>query len=581
MKMAQEPENGKKIPLFISRSHILTDVNKTGSWRFVRPIYREKTAPCSTACPAGQDIPRIEMFFNQNQFEDALNTILFENPFPSVCGRVCFHPCERVCNRAGLDEPVAVHDLERFIGDAAARGELKPGLKKLPAKGKTVCIIGAGPAGMAAGYFLSRMGYSCDIYEARSEPGGILRWGIPRYRLPETVLTFEIDRIKQYGLKISCNTPVTHDFVEDAKNRYQAVFIACGHGRSLKMNIPGEHMADDGLDYLNRLRKGDTAPSTTTAAVIGGGNTAIDVARSLVRQGTKTTLIYRRQKQDMPAFKEEVEMAVEEGVTIMELFSPVKIEKHDEEFVISLQKMKTAGMETDRGRSRVIPDGGPGHQFRTLKIFTAIGAEPADPWLSPLQKTDATLDLSHCTLADSDPPLLYGGDLTNAIQSVPDAVASGKQAAMAIDIFFKQGRHAITDRLNSCRVGNGPALSMARYMGEKQRNRHEDVVSFEHINLDYFPRESRAETKTLSLDDRVRSFDEIKTTLTIDRALKESRRCFNCGICNACDNCRIFCPEIAVTLHAGERQIDLDYCKGCGICVVECPRSAMELQEEG
>jgi NADPH-dependent glutamate synthase beta subunit-like oxidoreductase len=408
-----------------------------------------------------------------------------------------------------------------------------------------------------------------------------LRWGIPRYRLPETVLAYEIDRIKQYGLKISCNTPVTHDFIEEAKNRYHAVFIACGHGRSLKMNIPGEHMADDGLDYLNGLRKGDTTPSTTTAAVIGGGNTAIDVARSLVRQGTKTTLIYRRQKQDMPAFKEEVEMAVEEGVTIMVLFSPVKIEKHAGEFVLSLQKMKPAGMETDRGRSRVIPDGEPVHHVRTRKIFTAIGTEPADPWLSPLQKNDATLNLSHCTLAASDPPLLYGGDLTNALKSVPDAVASGKQAAMAIDIFFKQGRHAITDRLNSCRVGNGPALSMARYMDERQGNRNADVVSFEHINLDYFPREPRTETKTLGLDDRVQSFDEIKTTLTIDQALKESRRCFNCGICNACDNCRIFCPEIAVMLTAGERRIDLDYCKGCGICVVECPRSAMELQEEG
>lgn len=578
--MAQEYGNIKKTPLFISRSHILTDVNKTGSWRFVRPIYREKTAPCSTACPAGGDIPRIEMFFNRNQYEDALNTILLENPFPSVCGRVCFHPCERVCNRAGLDEPVAVHALERFIGDAAVRDELKPGLKQLPANGKSVCIIGAGPAGLAAGYFLSRMGYSCDIYEARSEPGGILRWGIPRYRLPEAVLTYEIDRIKQYGLKISCNTPVTHDFVEDAKNRYHAVFIACGHGRSLKMNIPGEHMADDGLDYLDRLRKGDAAPSTTTAAVIGGGNTAIDVARSLVRQGAKTTLIYRRQKQDMPAFREEVEMAVEEGVTIMELFSPVNIEKHDEEFVLSLQKMKTAGMETDRGRSRVIPDGGPVHHFRTQKIFTAIGAEPADPWLSPLEKKDAALHLSHCTLAASDPPLLFGGDLTNAIKSVPDAVASGKQAAMAIDIFFKQGRHAIADRLNSCRVGNGPALSMARYMGENQRDRGADVVSFNHINLDYFSREPRVETKTLGRDDRVQSFDEIKTTLTIDQALEESRRCFNCGVCNACDNCRIFCPEIAVTLLAGERQIDLDYCKGCGICVFECPRSAMELQED-
>jgi NADPH-dependent glutamate synthase beta subunit-like oxidoreductase/Pyruvate/2-oxoacid:ferredoxin oxidoreductase delta subunit len=578
--MAGKPKRVEKIPLFISRSHILTDINKTGSWRFVRPIYREKTAPCSTACPAGEDIARIEMLFHQQQYEDALETILSENPFPSVCGRVCFHPCERVCNRAGLDEPVAVHAMERFIGDAAIRDELKFRLNRLPANGKTVCIIGAGPAGLAAAYFLSRMGYSCDIYEAQSEPGGILRWGIPRYRLPEAVLVREIQRIKAYGIKITCNTPVNRDFIEAAKNRYHAVFMGCGHGRSLKMNIPGEHMADDGLDYLSRLRKGETAPSNITAAVIGGGNTAIDVARSLVRKGTKTTLIYRRQKQDMPAFKDEVDMAVDEGVTIMELFSPVKIEKDAGEFVLSLQKMKTADMKTDHGRARVIPDGQPAHHFRTRKIFTAIGAEPSDPWLSPLPKSEETLYLSHCTLTASDPPFVFGGDLTNTVKSVPDAVASGKQAALAVDIFFKQGGHAITDQLNSCRVGNGPGLSMARYLGEKQTGRNRDIVSFENINLDYFPRAPRAKIKTLGLKERTRSFDEIKATLAIDQAAEESRRCFNCGICNDCDNCRIFCPEIAVILDGGERQIDLNYCKGCGICVVECPRSAMDLQEE-
>ncbi len=578
--MAKKSEHLEKIPLFISRSHILTDINKTGSWRFVRPIYRERTAPCSSACPAGEDIARIEMFFNQKQYHNALETILSENPFPSVCGRVCFHPCEKACNRAGLDEPVAVQAMERFIGDAAVRDELKPSRKKLPANGKTVCIIGAGPAGLAAAYFLSRMGYSCDIYEARSEPGGILRWGIPRYRLPEAVLASEIQRIKAYGVNITCNTPATRKFMEDAKNRYHAVFIGCGHGRSLKMNIPGEHMAVDGLGYLNRLRNGETAPSNTTAAVIGGGNTAIDVARSLVRQGTKTTLVYRRHKQDMPAFKEEVDMAVDEGVTVMELFSPVKIEKDAGEFVLSLQKMKPADMKTEQGRTRVIPDGRPAHDFRTGKIFTAIGAEPSEPWLSPFPKSDKTVYLSHCTLTASDPPILFGGDLTNPVKSVPDAVASGKQAAMAVDIFFKQGGDAVTAQLNSCRIGNGPGLSMARYLGEGQADENPDIVSFENINIDYFPLAPRVKIKMLGVDERVRSFDEIKATLVMDQAAEESRRCFNCGICNACDNCRIFCPEVAVILSGDERRIDLDFCKGCGICVVECPRSAMELQEE-
>ena len=578
--MTTEPKHAEKISLFISRSNISTEINKTGTWRFVRPKYHEKTAPCIAACPAGEDIARIEMLSNQERYQDAVETILLENPFPSVCGRVCFHPCETVCNRAGLDDPVAIHALERFIGDIAIRDELTLKLKKFPENGKTVCIVGAGPSGLAAGYFLSQLGFSCDIYEARSEPGGILRWGIPRYRLPDDVVASEIERIKKTGVKIICNTPVTQNFLQDAKDRYHALFIGCGHGRSLKMNIPGENMAFDGLEFLSILREGKAVPSNGTAVVIGGGNTAIDVARSLVRLGATTTLVYRRRKQDMPAFKDEVEMADKEGVRIMELYSPIEINEDDGEYVLSLQRMKTSGMETDRGRARVIPDGQITQHLRVQKIIVAIGAEPSAPWQFPSHKNTETLYLSHCTFTASEPPLLFGGDLTNTIKSVTDAVASGKQAAMALDIFFKQGRHAITDRLNSCLVGNGPALSMECYMGGKRLVRNPHIVSYDDINLDYFSQTPRVNSETLAINNRMNSFDEIEATFTINQTMEEARRCFNCGICNACDNCRIFCPEIAVILQGAKRQINLDYCKGCGICVFECPRSAMDLEEE-
>ena len=578
--MTTEPKHTEKISLFISRSNISTEINKTGTWRFMRPKYNEKTAPCSAACPAGEDIARIEMLSNQGRYQDAVETILLENPFPSVCGRVCFHPCETACNRSGLDDPVAIHDLERFIGDMAIKDELTLKLKKSPDNGKTICIIGAGPSGLAAGYFLSQLGYSCDIYEARSEPGGILRWGIPRYRLPEDVVASEIERIKKTGVNIICNTPVTQKFLQDIKNRYHAFFIGCGHGRSLKMNIPGENMAFDGLEFLNLLRRGKVSPSNGTAAVIGGGNTAIDVARSLVRLGTTTTLVYRRRKQDMPAFKDEVEKADEEGVSIMELYSPLEIHEDDSEYVLSLQRMKTSGMETDRGRARVVPDSRIMQHLRVRKIIVAIGAEPSAPWQFPSRKNAETLCLSHCTFTASKPPLLFGGDLTNTTKSVTDAVASGKQAAMALDIFFKQGRHAIADRLNSCLVGNGPALSMECYMGGKRSIRNPQIVSNDDINLDYFSRTPRVESEPLTINKRLNSFEEIESTFSADQTMEEARRCFNCGICNACDNCRIFCPEIAVTLQNAKRKINLDYCKGCGICVFECPRSAMDLEEE-
>ena len=578
--MTTQPKHAEKISLFISRSNISTEINKTGTWRFLRPKYNEKTAPCSAACPAGEDIARIEMLSNQGRYQDAVETILLENPFPSICGRVCFHPCETVCNRARLDDPVAIHALERFIGDMAIKDELTLKLKNSPENGKTICIVGAGPSGLAAGYFLSQLGYSCDIYEARSEPGGILRWGIPRYRLPDDVVASEIERIKKTGVNIICNTPVTQKFLQDIKNRYHAFFIGCGHGRSLKMNIPGENMAFDGLEFLNLLRMGKVSPSNGPAAVIGGGNTAIDVARSLVRLGTTTTLVYRRRKQDMPAFKDEVEKADEEGVSIMELYSPLEIHEDDGEYVLSLQRMKTSGMETDRGRARVVPDSRIMQHLRVRKIIVAIGAEPSALWQFPSRKNAKTLCLSHCTFTASKPPLLFGGDLTNTTKSVTDAIASGKQAAMALDIFFKQGRHSIADCLNSCLVGNGPALSMECYMGGNRLIRNPQIVSNDDINLDYFSRMPRVESESLDISNRLNSFDEIELTFSTNQAMEETRRCFNCGICNACDNCRIFCPEIAVILQGGKRKINLDYCKGCGICVFECPRSAMSLEEE-
>jgi NADPH-dependent glutamate synthase beta subunit-like oxidoreductase len=578
--MTTEQEYPVEIPLLISRSSISTEINKTGSWRFVRPKYDEKTAPCSAACPAGEDIARIEMLTNQGLFREAAETILFENPFPAVCGRVCFHPCEKTCNRAELDEPIAIHRLERFIGDIAARNEMKLSLEKPPKNGKTICIVGAGPSGLAAGYFLTRLGYACDVFEAQTEPGGILRWGIPSYRLPDDILKNEIKRIENLGVKIHCKMPVTQNFFKEFKDRYSAFFIGCGYGRSIRMNIPGEKMAFDGLEFLGKLRREKISTFNGIAAVIGGGNTAIDVARSLTRLGATPIIVYRRRKQDMPAFQHEVEMAAREGVQIMELMAPVRIEAEGGELVLTVQPMKISGTETSSGRARVTPDSKETQSVRVQKIFTAIGAEPLEPWQFPPQKNAVSMHFSHCTFTGKDLPFVFGGDLTNPLKSVTDAVASGKQAAMALDTFFQKGWDAIADRLASCRVGNGPALSMESYLGAERTIRNLHIVSYDEINTDYFSPAARIAASSLSQDKRIQSFSEIEGTFTVEQAIKESRRCFNCGICNECDNCRIFCPEVAVILKDTSRQVNLDYCKGCGICVVECPRNAMALEEE-
>ncbi|HYR02509.1 MAG TPA: NAD(P)-binding protein, partial [Syntrophobacteria bacterium] len=203
-------ERRERIPtsLFISRSYLSTESNKTGSWRFLRPRYEEKTAPCSAACPAGEDIGRIEMLTAEGRFHEAWETVLRENPFPGVCGRVCYHPCERVCNRGEFDEPVAVHILERFLADAAARFELKPSLERRTPRAEKIAVVGSGPSGLAAAYFLARLGYRADVFETMPEPGGVLRWGIPLYRLPLSVLNQEIALIRELGVRIHCDQEV-------------------------------------------------------------------------------------------------------------------------------------------------------------------------------------------------------------------------------------------------------------------------------------------------------------------------------------------------------------------------------------
>ncbi len=570
-----ESRNHQDIPLYISNSYMSTEGNLTGSWRYMRPVGRECTAPCGAACPVGEDIARIEMLCAGRDAGAAWETIVRENPLPAVCGRVCFHPCEAACNRAGLDMPVGIRLLERFIGDMALSDGRAFPPPAAPKTGQKVAVVGSGPFGLSAAYFLSMLGYGCDVFEAADAPGGLLRWGIPAYRLPAEVLAAEIRRIEALGVAIRCNAPVTTETLPDLRRRYQAVFIGAGYGSPIRMNIPGEDLAADGLALLRDLRAGKPPELTGTAAVIGGGNTAADAARSLLRLGVKPIIVYRRRKEDMPAFHEEIEGALAEGADLMERVAPVNIEKDGESLVMTLQKMKTADAGAD-GRARVVPDGEKQSRLTVDHVFRAIGAGADPVWRAG---GDNVIRLRHCALVGEETPFLYGGDLTTPTKSVADAVASGKQAAMALDAFLKNGPEAVEPSLAACRVGKGPALSMEIYLEGDRRNRDSRVVAFEDINTDYFDIRHRVAAPALAVPERIGSFAEIEQTLSDEAAAEESGRCFNCGVCNHCDNCRLFCPEMAVVL-TDARRINLDYCKGCGICVTECPRSALILETE-
>lgn len=570
---------------FIPRSSTTTESNKTGSWRFLQPRYDEKTAPCSAACPAGEDIARVEMLVAQGLFKEAWETILQENPLPGVCGRVCFHPCETRCNRGPFDESIAIHTVERFVADTAMRYGLHPELWTAPSGPRArVAVVGAGPSGLAAAYFLARLGYSCDVFEARPEPGGLLRWGIPPYRLPVSVLEREVDLIRSLGVQLHCAQKLSPDFLKMLPERYAAIFLGCGHYGNVAAGIPGENLpgVEQGLPFLEKVRSGHMPSLSGTVAVIGGGNTAVDVARCAVRLGARPVMVYRRRRQDMPAFAHEVDMALEEGVELMELWAPLEISQHSQGLLLTLQQMEVVSEE--KGRAEVRPITGRTGHLVVTKIFMALGNVPEETWLHPpTEDSSQVLRLPNSVLVrHRDGTLVaYGGDLAAQSKSVAHAIGSGKEAAMALDVGLRTGWEAVFDRLARCRVGPGPSLSMEMYLEGDRCRRNPHVVSFHEINTDYFLYSLRLVQPRLLKEERPQGFGEIDLKISAALAIREAERCFNCGLCNQCDNCRLYCPDLAVCKDASAqgRHINLDYCKGCGVCVVECPRNAMSLVE--
>ncbi len=574
------------IPLLVPRSFCTTEGNKTGSWRFLRPRYDEKTAPCGAACPAGEDIGRIEMLAARGLFKDAWETILKENPLPAVCGRLCFHPCEKKCNRREFDEGIGIHIIERFLGDNGARCELKPSLERLASKNPKIAILGAGPAGLSAAYFFARLGYGCDVFESAAEPGGDLRYGTPAYRLPVAVLRAEIEQIRRAGFNLYCGKPVTKGFVEEIKGKYDGVVPAFGRSRGVKLHIKGEEAGgvEDGLEFLQKASRGE-APSKLNGqvAVIGGGNTAIHSARTVLRLGGKALLIYEGSRENMPASAGEIDLALEEGVQLLEYWTPFRIESEGGEYLLTLQQVR--GVDADAGgKSAMEPIGSQRtRELRVLQVIKAVGFEADEEWHNPPSAQAGGLRLSNSVIVQGSPVFVHVGELVSQIKSVAHEVASGKEAAIALDILFQKGPDDVLPGLEACRVGNGPALSMEVYMQGPRSVRNRHVVAFSEINTDHFQFAAKVVQPRLLREERAQSFAEIDLRISAGLAIKEAERCFNCGLCNQCDNCRLYCPDLAVAGEndSGARRIDYDYCKGCGICVVECPRNAMSFEKEG
>jgi len=540
-------------------------VNKTGSWRNAEPFYEEKAPPCNLSCPAGTDVVDFLHLIGEGKYQEGWELILNTNPFPGICGRVCPHPCERDCNRGNMGGTVNVHMLERFLADVNFDRKLKPRFIESRKK-QSIGVIGSGPAGLSCAYQLARRGYKTTVYEALPEAGGMMRLGIPDYRLPKDVLEQEIDYIIAHGVELKLNTRVGHDIsFEEIRKKHDAVFIGTGFLLSRSLGADGEDLEDvlPGIEVLRKIAFKDDIALGDRIVVVGGGNTAMDVARSVLRMGSQPRVVYRRSRQEMPAIAEEIEDLLQEGIPIDFLTLPVKVHGDENGSILKVECVRMELGEPDAsGRRRPIPIEGSNFEIEADMVITAIGEQPDLRFLPSDVKSESWGILVDGYGRTNLEDIFAGGDTATGEGTVTHAVGRGRQAAIAIDSYL-QGKDL------------PPCEEIERYL--QDRSRH--MVTWEEINPAYFNLEERIEPRGIPIPQRVESFEEIYSGFSEAEALKEAQRCFSCGTCPECDNCLIFCPDAAISRVPGSRyQINYDYCKGCGICVAECPRNSMSIK---
>jgi NADPH-dependent glutamate synthase beta subunit-like oxidoreductase len=529
--------------------------NKTGSWRTERPVYINRLPPCNAQCPAGEDIQGWLFHAESGNYEAAWRHLTRDNPFPAIMGRVCYHSCESKCNRAQVDEAVGINSVERFLGDEA----LKRGwqfAKPTHESGKHVLVVGAGPSGMSAAYHLRRLGHAVTVADAGPALGGMMRFGIPKYRLPRDVLDAEMQRIVDMGVQVQLNTKIDDIAQSMVDGGFDATFLAVGAHIAKRAHIPAKDSARilDAVSVLRGMEAADLAQGEQPmlgrrVVVYGGGNTAIDVARTAKRMGaTEAVIVYRRTREKMPAHDFEVQEALEEGVMVKWL-STIK-QASGEALTIEKMVLDAKGNPQPTG------------EFETLEADALVLALGQDVDLSlldgvpGLELKDGVVQVDPDTLMTGHPGLFAGGDMVPADRNVTVAVGHGKKAARHIDAWLRGTQHV-------------PAPKPA-------------VATFDKLNTWYYSDAPKTVRPQLDIARRTSSFDEVQGGLTEDNALFEARRCLSCGNCFECDNCYGVCPDNAVTkLGPGKGfEFKLDYCKGCGVCVAECPCGAIEMVPE-
>ncbi len=523
--------------------------NRTGSWRTARPVYLDQLPPCNNACPAGENIQGWLFHAESGDYEQAWRSLVQDNPLPAVMGRVCYHPCEGACNRGQLDAAVGINSVERFLGDEAIRRGWRfdpPAAES----GKRVLVVGAGPSGLSAAYHLRRMGHAVTVYEAGPFAGGMMRFGIPKYRLPREVLDAEVQRIADLGVEIRLNTKITDLLYTMSEGRFDAAFLAVGAHIGKRTFIPAGS-ASKILDAVSVLREmeGEEKPMLGRRVVVyGGGNTAMDVARTAKRLGAEEAIVvYRRTREKMPAHDSEVHEALKEGVMIKWL-STIK-QAGDSKITVEKMVLDEKGFPQPTG------------ELETLEADSLVLALGQDVDLSllngvpGLEIRDGVVQVGK-NLMTGHAGIFAGGDMVPSERTVTVGVGHGKKAARHIDAWLRG-----TD-----------------YVAPQKH----ELATFERLNPWYYSDAPKTLRPTLDIIRRQSTFEEVQGGLDEHNALYEARRCLSCGNCFECDNCYGVCPDNAVIkLGPGKRfQFNYDYCKGCGICVAECPCGAIKMVPE-
>ena len=510
-----------------------TDTNLTGSWKFFRPVLQQRLSPCRQGCPLHNDIPGLMQAVADEEMDKALAILRLYNPFPAVTGRVCPNFCQQECRRGGHDQEVLVGCVERFVGDFGLDKPFPKPEAQLPAK---TAVVGSGPAGLSAAYFLATAGIQVSIFERDPEPGGLLRYGIPAYRLPKNILAQEIHNLTDsLDIRLYLEHPVPETDIPSLLQEFDYLFCAPGLWSSIRPpDLPESKLIIDGLDLLRRINREEKIEAESFA-VIGGGNAAVDAARSLIRLGKKVDIIYRRSFAEMPAYAEEKHQALEEGVNLHE-------------------RLVVSRAEEENGRLRIVCAKAQAQDGRIV-----AGVE--DKSLDVDRLVVAAGQAAHMQVPDHE-RVFCGGDLSLGPATVVQAMASGRKAAQeilqSVDPSMAQGLGGIVD-------AQTPAVSNAT------------------PRLDYVPKESPLVPDQTDITNRTSGFTEIHSGLSDQEAKQAASRCLQCGRCTGCGICWFFCPDVAISLdpdHEPQVHMDPEHCKGCGLCSAVCPRGVIEMEED-